>query len=444
MYTVMIYNCLHNDGRRLDITWAVPSAQINTLSQATNKNTRSTRVGEHRQLTRTQGTPEMGNGPSRRRPGPGSPTGKRFKIGLNHPAANTGYFIISMREDKIKVVNAESTELRLVTGLIRRHCTIVKEGWDRHLTYSYKMRVSGRHCLIQLVADTLLCLYKAGWQPMTPVDMGRHKQKHNQSLTNHTAICFRRCKDPTTQLGSTDLLLAQASEEQSCLCLETYKDNFLGFHNVSHAVLLELVTTIQSNWLSGVTGVSTGVASVISDYCTSMPKVLHGYSDIQHEKFIKLEGKPWAFDPQDSAYAMGSVPAEKLQSSIVACLSDEGYTLGLDINMDTTSRVFFFIKSGEDNKKEVIVPNNSGAGLGEKDSLSMYRPLLHRHKSSFFRSCNGKNASLRRKVQASLRRKAVARQGRQHTAMSYKPARGEPAWWQQRSTDASTDYDDTE
>ena len=105
--------------------------------------------------------------------------------------------------------------------------------------------------------------------------------------------------------------------------------------------------------------------------------------------------------------------------------------------MDRTSRVFFFIKSVDDNKAEVRVPNNAGAGLGEKDTLSVYRPLLLRHKSSFFRSYNGKTASLRKKVQASLRKKAVARQGRQDTVMSYKPVKSEPAWWQQTSTDMS-------
>ena len=387
----------------------------------------------------------MGNKQARGRPGAGSPTGDRFKIGLNHPAANTGYFILSMREDKIKVVNAESSELKLVTMLIRRHCKIVKEGWDRHLTYSYKLKVSGRHCMIQLVADTLLCLYKAGWQPMTPVDVGIQKHKHN--LVNQTAICFRKFRECGQEFGSTDLLLGPKGlgiEENCCLCLETYRDNYLGFHNVSNAVLLELVTTIQRHWSPGVSGVSMGVASVISDYCNHMPRVLHGYSDLQEEKFIKLEGKPWSFDSQESSNAVGSFPAEKLQSSIVACLSKEGYKLGMDINMDTTSRVFFFIKGDYDNKRDVIVPNNAGAGLGEKDSLSLYRPLLLRHKSSFFRSYAGKNSSLRRKVQASLRRKAVGRQGRQHTAMSYKPARGEPDWWQQASTDASSDYDDTE
>ena len=40
---------------------------------------------------------------------------------------------------------------------------------------------------------------------------------------------------------------------------------------------------------------------------------------------------------------------------------------------------------GEDSGCLVTVPNNSGAGLGEKETLCVYRPLLLRHKSSFFR-----------------------------------------------------------
>ena len=385
----------------------------------------------------------MGAGQSRRKPGAGTSDVNKYTIGLNHPEVNSGYFILSLREDKVKVVNAESSELKLLTMLIRRHCKIVKEGWDRHLTYSYKLKVSGRHCMIQLVADTLLCLYRAGWQPMTPIDVGL--QKYQKKCVGHqTAICFRK-RESKEEFVSTDLLsqsTGSGTEENSCLCLETYQDTYLGFHNVCNEVLLELVTTIQERWSPGIKGVSIGVASVISDYCADMPKVLPGFPGIEDEKFIKLKGRPWSLDAEEGKALEDSILAEKLQISIVACLSKEGYKLGMDINMDRTSRVFFFIKSVDDNKAEVRVPNNAGAGLGEKDTLSVYRPLLLRHKSSFFRSYNGKTAFLRKKVQASLRRKAVARQGRQDTVMSYKPVKSEPAWWQQTSTDMSSEYDD--
>ena len=133
--------------------------------------------------------------------------------------------------------------------------------------------------------------------------------------------------------------------------------------------------------------------------------------------------------------------AEQLQVGLIACLSKEGYRLSMDINMEENTRVFFLIKNMEDNKAEVRVPNNAGAGLGEKETLSMYRPMLIRHKSSFFRSYRGKTASVRNRIRASLRRSAMNRQGRQDTVMSYNIAGAEPAWWQQASTDASRDTD---
>ena len=60
---------------------------------------------------------------------------------------------------------------------------------------------------------------------------------------------------------------------------------------------------------------------------------------------------------------------------------------------------------GEDSGCLVTVPNNSGAGLGEKETLCVYRPLLVRHKSSFFRSYHGKSDSFRKKLRQTLRRK---------------------------------------
>ena len=70
----------------------------------------------------------------------------------------------------------------------------------------------------------------------------------------------------------------------------------------------------------------------------------------------------------------------------------------------------------------------------------MYRPLLIRHKSSFFRSYHGKSGSFRQRIRASMRRRALARSGREDTVMTYKADRedqAQPAWWQQQSTDCS-------
>ena len=116
----------------------------------------------------------------------------------------------------------------------------------------------------------------------------------------------------------------------------------------------------------------------------------------------------------------------------------------MDINMDPSSRVFFFIKDMEEQSGEVRIPNMSGAGLGEKGGLAVYRPMIVRSKSSFFRTCQGRTNSVRRAVRASLRRKAVAGgvPGRAGGVMAYKPATDSPAWWQQSSTDISSDQED--
>ena len=393
----------------------------------------------------------MGASHSRARPGSGPAKIKKFDFGKTHAAPTNGYFILSLKGDRIKVVNAESSELKLLTIIIRRHCKILKDGWDRHLTFSYRLRKTGRHCMIQLVADFLLSLYQAGWEPMTPIDMGLKKSETGSGP--QTAICFRRKFDGEERevFGSSYSLLSQMGtskdSENSCLCLETFKDNYLGFHDVSNTVLYELVDRIQEDWEPGIRGVSMAVSSVISDYTTTMPPVLPGHPDVQDAKYLQLEGNPWSLtgDPEDAN------SAEKLQLSIIACLSREGYKLSMAINMDTTSRVFFFIRDKEENKGEVRIPNMAGAGLGEKDTLSVYRPMVVRSKSSFFRSYNGKTASVRRKVRASLRKKAITRgtTANKQTAaagpaamMTYKPQLAEPAWWQQTSTDVSSDHEE--
>ena len=228
----------------------------------------------------------MGASHSRARPGTGPAKTKRFQFGKTHSAPSTGYFILSLKGDRIKVVNAEAGELKLLAAIIRRHCSILRDGWDRHLTFSYRIRRAGKHCMIQLVADALLSLYQLGWEPMTPIDMGITSSKKlldsgedihdgdSNSNGPQTAICFRRRCDHTDDslYGSNYSLLSHtgsakettpvAASENSCLCLETYRDNYLGFHDVSNTILYNLVDTIRQEWRRGIRGVSMAVSSV--------------------------------------------------------------------------------------------------------------------------------------------------------------------------------------
>ena len=392
----------------------------------------------------------MGAVHSRKGNGPARCAAQLNKMSISaktHPSSSN-HFMLSYKGDRVKVVNADSGELKLLTSIIRRHCQILKEGWDRHLTFSFKLKVEGRHCMIQLVADTLLSLYQAGWEPMTPMDMGL-RTKEQQTVTGpQTTICFKRRdgfsgKASSEDFGSTYSLLSKMGSsvdgENSCLCLEIFQSNYLGFHDASNTVLHELVTTIQKEWSPGIRGVSMGVASVITDYTSNMPPVLTSHPHLREERYLQLEGRPWEGSQDQGA-------TENLQLAIIACLTREGYKLSMDINMEAHSRVFFFIRDTEEQTGEVRIPNMTGAGLGEKDTLSVYRPMIVRSRSSFFRNCHGRtNASVRKKVRASLRRKAVSREGgqtQQGGVMSYKPMTSSPAWWQQTSTDVSSDHEE--
>ena len=146
---------------------------------------------------------------------------------------------------------------------------------------------------------------------------------------------------------------------------------------VPNTILHELVTSIQTDHKAGVCGVSISVASVISDYMQDMPPVLPSYSHLINEKYVQIGGNPWTSDDLATC--------ESLQMSIIACLTRKGYRLSLDINMDLTSRVYFFIRDSDNNSDEVLVPDMSNMDIGGGN-----RTTVIRSKSSFFRNYKGR------------------------------------------------------
>ena len=52
-----------------------------------------------------------------------------------------GYFILSIKSDKVKVVNADSAEISLLATIIRRHTRILSEGWERHMTWAIQLGI---------------------------------------------------------------------------------------------------------------------------------------------------------------------------------------------------------------------------------------------------------------------------------------------------------------
>ena len=191
---------------------------------------------------------------------------------------------------------------------------------------------------------------------------------------------------------------------------------------------------------------------MMQDYAKVMPPVLRGSRsgvDSLHDKHIKIEGRPWRLetsDTRETGNKAGAGDGERLQTVIIGCVTKLGYRLSMDITLDvaTNTRVFFLIKTcGDATGSLVTVPNNSGAGLGEKETLCVYRPLLVRHKSSFFRSYHGKSGSFRKKLRQTMRKKVLRSDPEARTEMnggelSQADVMGaELAWWQQVSTDCS-------
>ena len=152
---------------------------------------------------------------------------------------------------------------------------------------------------------------------------------------------------------------------------------------------------------------------MISDYTTSMPAILPGHPDLVSEKYIQLGGNPWSSDDLATR--------ENLKMSIITCLTKNGYKLSMDINMDATSKVFFFIRDTEICSAEVLIPDLAKLGVGDYS-----RPWVVRSRS-------GKTNSMIKRVRCSLRKKVA----QANHVMSYKPRMSEPAWWEQASTDMS-------
>ena len=74
----------------------------------------------------------------------------------------------------------------------------------------------------------------------------------------------------------------------------------------------------------------------------------------------------------------------------------------MDVNIDSSSRVFFFIKNIEDAFGEVLVPDMAGISIDKNN-----RPVVLRSKSSFFRTYKGKgrNTSLKKRLRESMKKR---------------------------------------
>ena len=80
----------------------------------------------------------------------------------------------------------------------------------------------------QLVADTLMVLYKSGWTPLTPINVAAvgasprpraRVRRPRPGPATHLAVCFIRSEADTGR----DPPAGEGAAAESCLCIETYR-----------------------------------------------------------------------------------------------------------------------------------------------------------------------------------------------------------------------------
>ena len=73
------------------------------------------------------------------------------------------------------------------------------------------------HILLQFVAETLMCLYRVSWTPLTPINVSGAKEKITNKSKNstHVAICFIK--------NDEEILLNSPYSSDWCLCIESYR-----------------------------------------------------------------------------------------------------------------------------------------------------------------------------------------------------------------------------
>ena len=263
-----------------------------------------------------------------------------------------------------------------------------------------KMNKTG---MIKLISELLLHMQNSGWEPLTPITIGDRDKK--MAVT----ICFKHLESvPPNQKCSVPQSMDVPQRVSTCSI--EISGRLMMFYNVPATVLADILITFSSE----LAGVSAGVVSVLSDYISLEVPVISVPS-----VFVE-------FKPNSSALRNLSD-----KSDVIACLSNAGYRLSIVINLSDSDSVFFFIIDSH-RSKDVRQLTKQVAGLGLRDSLTYFQPIVKRRKSSFFRSFNNRE-SLKRRLQKSMKRK-------------FGHNKGKVEWYQQTSTDIGTDceYEDIE
>ena len=102
----------------------------------------------------------------------------------------------------------------------------------------------------------------------------------------------------------------------------------------------------------------------------------------QLRKVVRLVGEPWS----------NIETCERVTIKIIAVLANSGYTLSMPINIDTDTRVYFFIRDPDEHSECVKVPTMT-------TKTGQYQPMVMKSKASLY----GRTNSVRSRLRASLR-----------------------------------------
>ena len=268
----------------------------------------------------------------------------------------------------------------------------------KNILAGFRLKEMNKSGMIKLMSELLLHLDNWGWEPLTPVNIG--DQREQMRVT----ICFKYSRQVGRSARSGEKALASLDVPQKVSsCSVEFTGRMMIFYNVPATVLADIVITSSSE----LSGVSAGVVSVLSDYISLRLPIISRPS-------VFVEFLP-------RRLALRSLP-----SDVIGCFSKAGYNLSVTINLSDTDSVFFFILD-KSRSEDIRQLTKQVAGLGLKDSLTPFQPIVKRRKSSFFRSFNDR-ASLRMRLQRSLKKK-----------------RGlNVEWYQQKNQDCGTDWEDVE
>ena len=265
-----------------------------------------------------------------------------------------------------------------------------------------------------MLSEILLHLHNRGWSPLTPVTIGDNEKRM-------ITICFEKKEDIHLQLAGLYRRVSSqshASDHQSSTSIDTPLETQCcsvechGTGLILHSLPATVIADLVSVYLADITAVSSGVMSVIQDYIENELPVVQG-----NIKLIKLRKQSGGTENR---------------TNIIACLSRAGFKLSVVISISSNISVYFFIMEKR-KSTELRQLSKQKAGLGMRDSLVPFQPIVNRRKSSFFRSFNGRSSLRKRVQQNEFRKTGSIKTGKQD-------------WFRQTSTDIGTDseYEDIE